>query len=83
MNTPIVGTFADDCIKERGRVLNGKFAHYCNDWDGLTVDETCMEAASCNCSVVYNDDLVYTRHDFADEIAKVVAEFEASDPLRA
>lgn len=31
------------CLRERGRVLDGIYAHYCNDWDDLTMDETCPE----------------------------------------
>lgn len=31
------------CLQERGRVLTGDFAHFCMDWDGLTIDETCPE----------------------------------------
>lgn len=32
-----------DCMHWRGRVLTGKYAHWCNDWDGLPIDETCEE----------------------------------------
>ena len=32
-----------DCLKERGKELTGKYTHYCIDWDGLTMDETCEE----------------------------------------
>lgn len=45
-------SFEDDCIKERGRPLTGRFAHYCYDWDGMTVDETCPgEITSCHCTI--------------------------------
>jgi hypothetical protein len=40
--------FQFDCIKWRRVVLTGKFAHWCNDWDGLPVDETCDEFTSCH-----------------------------------
>lgn len=43
--------FEKDSLKEHGRILDGLFAHYCNDWDGMTVDETCLEISSCNCRV--------------------------------
>ncbi len=33
----------DDCEKWRGRLLEGKWAHWCADWDGLPIDETCPE----------------------------------------
>ncbi len=32
-----------DCVRWRGEVLVGRFAHWCEDWDGLPVDETCSE----------------------------------------
>lgn len=38
---------------ERGRVLAGEFAHFCHDWDGMTVDETCDEYSCCNCEFAY------------------------------
>lgn len=33
----------DDCMKWRGEVLTGKYAHWCWDWDGLPIDETTQE----------------------------------------
>ena len=39
-----------DCLRWRGRVLTGKHAHWCFDWDGLPVDETCDEFHSCTCT---------------------------------
>jgi hypothetical protein len=45
--------WAADCLRWRGRLLTGKFSHWCWDWDGLPVDETCPEwPDSCTCSVV-------------------------------
>lgn len=42
--------FERDCIKERGRILTGKFRHYCWEWDGMTMDETCPEFwDTCTC----------------------------------
>jgi hypothetical protein len=38
-----------ECLKWRGRVLVGKQAHYCYDWDGLPVDETTDEFDCCHC----------------------------------
>lgn len=32
-----------DCLKWRGKVLTGKYKHWCNDWNGLPVDETTPE----------------------------------------
>lgn len=37
-----------DSLHWRGEVLTGKYSHYCNDWDGLPMDETCMEWP-CGC----------------------------------
>ena len=33
--------WTEDCLRERHRRLTGKFCHWCPDWDGLTIDETC------------------------------------------
>ena len=41
--------FEEDCIKWRGKILTGKHAHYCYDWDFLPVDETCPEYECCHC----------------------------------
>jgi hypothetical protein len=30
-------------------VLKGKYKHYCWEWDGMTIDETCPEFLSCSC----------------------------------
>jgi hypothetical protein len=35
--------FARLCLKYRGRILTGKHAHACEDWDFLPIDETCDE----------------------------------------
>jgi len=36
-------------LKEHGRVLTGRYVHYCWDWDGMTVDETTEEWKCCTC----------------------------------
>lgn len=41
-------TFEEECIHWRGKILTGKFAHFCYEWDGLPIDETCMEWP-CGC----------------------------------
>jgi hypothetical protein len=33
----------------RGKVLLGRHAHWCDNWDGLPVDETCPEWP-CGCN---------------------------------
>lgn len=40
--------FKRDSMKWRGVVLTGEFAHWCYDWDGLPVDETCDEFTCCS-----------------------------------
>ena len=32
-----------DSLLQRRHVLTGEFAHYCWEWDGLPVDETCHQ----------------------------------------
>lgn len=40
----------EDCMHFHGRVLTGKDGHWCHDWDGLPIDETCVnEYACCTC----------------------------------
>jgi hypothetical protein len=35
--------WVQECLCWRGVELKGVFAHYCHDWDGLPMDETCVE----------------------------------------
>lgn len=44
--------WADECIEFYGRILNGKKAHWCNDFDGLPIDETCYEMNHCLCEII-------------------------------
>lgn len=39
----------EECMRWRGAVLTGKYAHYCWDYDGLPVDETSSEWPTCTC----------------------------------
>jgi hypothetical protein len=41
--------FERDSMREHRRVLTGKYAHYCPDWDFMTIDETCPEFEACTC----------------------------------
>jgi hypothetical protein len=41
--------WVEDCMRWRGKVLDGKYAHWCYDWDGLPVDETTDEFECCTC----------------------------------
>lgn len=38
-----------DCLQVHGRVLQGKYSHWCPEWDGMPIDETCMEWTVCVC----------------------------------
>lgn len=42
--------FIEDSMRWRGRVLTGKYAHWCFDWDDLPIDETCLEWP-CGCGI--------------------------------
>lgn len=45
-------TWNSDCLRWRGRKLTGRLAHYCDDWDGLPVDETTPhELCCCACAL--------------------------------
>jgi hypothetical protein len=48
MTTEFETEFEIDSKRERGVVLTGIYAHWCNAWDGLTMDETCLEFP-CEC----------------------------------
>lgn len=39
----------EDCLRWRGKVLTGRYGHWCPDWDYLPVDETTPEWP-CPCS---------------------------------
>ena len=41
--------FEQDCLHFWGKVLTGKYRHYCDDFDGLPIDETCFEFQFCLC----------------------------------
>ena len=41
-----------DCLHWRGKVLQGKYSHWCDAWDGLPVDETTPEWP-CECYVEF------------------------------
>jgi hypothetical protein len=38
-----------DSLDMRGETLKGKYRHYCNEFDGLPVDENCFEFKFCTC----------------------------------
>lgn len=41
--------WAADCAFWYGELLTGKFRHWCPEWDGLPIDETCPEFKACVC----------------------------------
>ena len=42
------GEWIRDCLKWRGELLQGREAHWCYEWDGLPIDETCIEWPCCS-----------------------------------
>jgi hypothetical protein len=36
-----------DSLKWRGKILKGKYSHWCPEWDDLPIDETCREWPCC------------------------------------
>jgi len=42
--------FIEDSLKWRGKVLTGRYAHWCPEWDDLPIDETCDEWP-CDCGI--------------------------------
>ncbi len=46
---PNMTEFEKDCIHHHGRILTGKYKHYCAEWDMLPLDETCHEYKHCIC----------------------------------
>lgn len=41
--------WVEECLRTYGRVLTGEYAHRCPEWDGMPVDETCLEWTVCVC----------------------------------
>lgn len=39
-----------DCRHWHGRVLTGRYKHWCAEWDGLPIDDTCPEWP-CGCAI--------------------------------
>ena len=39
----------EDCMHHHGKVLTGKYAHWCPEFDFLPIDETCFEFEYCTC----------------------------------
>jgi hypothetical protein len=41
--------FEEDCLHFHGKILTGKYKHFCHDFDLLPLDETCSEFEYCHC----------------------------------
>lgn len=63
MNNPM-SEFDQDSLHFHGHLLTGKYKHFCNEFDGLPIDETCIEFAYCLCfqSTKEVKDLQYKQH---------------------
>ena len=48
MSNPI-SEFDQDCLDIYGKTLTGKYKHFCLEFDGLPIDETCFEFKYCDC----------------------------------
>ena len=46
---PLWTNFDQDCLQIHGKVLKGKKAHYCPEFDYLPIDETSYEFQYCTC----------------------------------
>jgi hypothetical protein len=44
----------EDCLHWRGYLLTGDHGHWCEEWDGLPVDETCEEFVCCRAGLCYD-----------------------------
>ena len=43
------GNCMSDVEQEIFKKLTGEFKHFCYEWDGMAIDETCGEFAFCTC----------------------------------
>ena len=68
-----INTFDQDSESFHGRVLSGKYKHYCNEFDGLPIDEPCIEFAYCLCFESSKElkDLQYKQHLEVERINKI------------
>lgn len=41
--------FEKDCMAYHGKILTGKYKHFCPDWDDMPIDDTCFEYQFCTC----------------------------------
>lgn len=48
----------EDCIHHHGKVLTGKYSHWCPEFDYLPIDETCIEFEYCLCEFEESNDSI-------------------------
>jgi hypothetical protein len=63
----------EDCNRFLGGVLQGRFSHWCWEWDGLPVDETCiLEFDCCDCwkGTEYEEEFLLAKQKNRPQIEK-------------
>lgn len=53
---PMVPEWEEDCQHHYGKVLTGKYSHWCPDWDYLPIDETVHEFEYCKCEFEFEEE---------------------------
>ena len=48
--------WAEDCLRYHNRILVGDYLHWCEDQDGLPIDDTCDEMKYCTCFSIGKSD---------------------------
>ena len=57
--------WVEDCLRWRGVVLTGEYAHWCFEYDDLPMDETCYGEWPCGCSIQMPDGTVVDTMELA------------------
>ena len=55
---PISEEWIEDCKHHHGKVLTGKYAHWCPSFDYLPIDETVVEFEFCLCEFEEDNDSI-------------------------
>ena len=55
---PISEEWIEDCKHHHGKVLTGKYAHWCPEFDYLPIDETVTEFEYCLCEFEEDNDSI-------------------------
>lgn len=48
----------EDSMHHHGKVLTGKYAHWCPEFDYLPIDESCFEFEYCLCEFEEDNDSI-------------------------